>query len=75
MFFYQQGDVIDNFYFGLTGTSAFIVPKEGYRIFSVIDPEKSLLPTKYKKHLLQYFGIEDSVVNHTAMSHDEKKVE
>ena len=59
----------------MTGTSAFIVPKEGYRIFSVIDPEKSLLPTKYKKHLLQYFGIEDTVVNNTAISHDEKKID
>ena len=63
--------MIDNFYFGLKGTSAFVIPQQNYRIFSVIDPEKSLHPTKHRQQLLQYFGIEDAVVNYTAVIHDE----
>ena len=73
MFFYQSGDALDNFYFGLKGTSAFVIPQENYRIFCVIDPEKSLLPTNSrKKQLVQYFGIEDIVTNMIAIVYDEK---
>ena len=71
MFFYQQGDVIDNFYFGIKGTSAFVIPQDQYRIFGVIDPEKSLVLTKHRRQIQQYFGIEDAVVNATALVHDD----
>ena len=73
MFFYQVGDVIDNFYFGLKGISAFVISQEGYRIYSVIDPEKSIdSKHKHRKQLFQYFGIEDTCVNVAAICHDEK---
>ena len=41
-FFYQSGDVIDNFYFGLKGISTFVMPND-FKICAVIDPEKSLI--------------------------------
>ena len=73
MFFYQAGDVIDNFYFGLKGISAYVIPQEGYRIYSVIDPEKSIdSKHKHRKQLFQYFGIEDTCVNVAALCHDDK---
>ena len=40
-FFYQQGDAIDNFYFGLKGLGAFVIPDRQLQMFAVIDPEKS----------------------------------
>ena len=40
-FFYQQGDIIDNFYFGLKGISAFVMSGRQNQMFAVIDPEKS----------------------------------
>ena len=61
--------MIDNFYFGLKGTSAF-VRKDDYEIFAIIDPEKSVEKTKIQNQHFQYFGIEDSVVNTIAISHD-----
>lgn len=73
MFFYSQGDVIDNFYFGIKGISAFVIPQENYRIFSVIDPEKSVnMKHKQRKQVIQYFGIEDISLNFAASVHDEK---
>ena len=63
--------MIDNFYFGLKGTSAFVDKKDGsYEFFGIIDPVKSLIKTKYRNPHFQFFGIEDAVVNATATCHD-----
>ena len=72
-FFYQSGDVIDNFYFGLKGISTFVMPND-FKICAVIDPEKSLIRSSSMK-FFQFFGIEDSIVNHAAYIHDKKQEE
>ena len=74
-FFYREGDIIDNFYFGLKGVSAFIIPRinEYDQIFTVIDPENYYLGKEKKITVMQHFGVEDSVVNHAAIISDKKR--
>ena len=73
-YFYEQGDVIDNFYFGLKGISAFVIPK-GDQMFAVIDPEKSKQINHSTVRVFQSFGCEDTVVAHAAKVHDENMTE
>ena len=69
---YEKGDYIDNFYFATKGVFCFVIPEQRNAIYGVVDPEKVQKTTKTttKDRILQYFGIEDSIVNCTARIHD-----
>ena len=63
-FFYQEGDDVSCFFFMTKGVAAFKIPSEN-RIFAAVDPEKFLTQNEEKQRVFQYFGLEDSVINHT----------
>lgn len=65
---YNEDDEIDGFYFMIKGLASFILPSMSNMIFAIIDPEETI--TAHKKRYMktfQYFGMEDSVMNHLRM--------
>ena len=72
-YFYVRGDVIDNFYFGTRGTSAFVMPIHN-NAFAIVDPQAYNSRKNKKKQLIhQYFGLEDVVINVAAVVHDQHR--
>ena len=69
-YLYQKGDTIDNFYFGIKGISCFVIV--GYKniICGVVDPQGYLLQSENRRRIMQFCGVEDSVLNTSAMIHD-----
>jgi len=75
-YFYQKGDLIDNFYFTIRGVGAFVISETNNDMFAVIDPVIYLARKKKGKRVgknlsvHQYFGAEDLVINVAAICHD-----
>lgn len=77
-YFYQKGDLIDNFYFAVKGTSCFVATDLENAVFGVVDPVIYLARQRGKKIsnkavVLQYFGAEDMVITVAARVHDENR--
>ena len=67
---YQEGDDIETFYFMTTGQACFALSKQNSLFFAVIDPQSYQVELKkrIKKTMnFQYFGMEDSIYNHTKL--------
>lgn len=76
-YFYQKGDLIDNFYFQIRGVGAFVMADANNELIQIVDPVIYLARHKHKKSakkfpVLQYFGAEDIVINVATIVHDEK---
>jgi hypothetical protein len=69
---YTEGDTIDSFYFMTKGLASFSLPKYGNLICAVIDPEKSLEIDEMHMNTFQYFGMEDTIFNHSRLVKAEK---
>jgi len=77
-FFYQKGDLIDNFYFAIKGTSSFVATDLENAVFGIVDPVIFLARQRGRKIsrnavILQYFGAEDMVINVAAQVHDSRR--
>ena len=60
---YTEQDQIDGFYFMTKGLASFSLPKYNNMIAAVIDPECALnFGSKIRN--FQYFGCEDTILNH-----------
>lgn len=52
----------------IRGLASFVLPYNQNMIFAVIDPEGTIKPSKKREmQTFQYFGLEDSVLNHTKL--------
>ena len=73
-YMYQRGDNIEDFFFSIKGMSGFVMPEHQNKLYAVIDPEE-YKKNKSKRHrrriVMQSFGIEDAIINSTAMIHDD----
>lgn len=61
---YTEQDQIDGFYFMTKGLASFSLPKYNNMIAAVIDPECALNFGSNKTKTFQYFGCEDTILNH-----------
>ena len=78
MYFYQKGDLIDNFYFTIRGVGAFVRHGEDNALVAIIDPVIYAARKRSRKlnsqvNVHQYFGAEDIVINVAAQIHDSKR--
>lgn len=72
---YTEQDQIDGFYFMTKGLASYSLPKYNNMIAAVIDPERALNFPTMKMQTFQFFGCEDSVLNHVqALIADKKGV-
>lgn len=69
-YLYQKGDNIDNFYFNIMGISCFVIPEYKNIMCGIVDPQRSLMQTRKRKRIMQFCGLEDSVLQTTAIIHD-----
>ena len=72
-YFYQKGDLIDNFYFSIKGVGAFVMAEMNNEMFAVIDPVNYIPKRRSKRQIEQvhqFFGAEDLVINVAAICHD-----
>lgn len=72
---YQEGEEIDGFYFMIRGLAAWTLPKMSNMIYSIVDPGRETISQERGRRMkiFQYFGMEDSVMNHLKLLQATKK--
>lgn len=76
-YYYQKGDLVDNFYFVIRGMGAFVIAEADNQMCSIVDPSLFIERRNNSKRagvaVLQYFGCEDMVINVAAQVHDNNR--
>ena len=63
---YEEGDNAEAFYFQTKGVSAFLLNKTN-NVFAIVNPQKSICSDTKSNRYFQYFGLEDTIINHTTL--------
>lgn len=72
---YHEEEEIDGFYFMIRGLAAWTLPKMSNMIYSIVDPGRETISKERGRRMkiFQYFGMEDSIMNHLKLLQATKK--